>query len=334
MVKRSLLLCGVLATSIAASGEAAAASPAPSLSPTIVDALGRGLVVVERDKKPVAVGTVLRGDGRVVTALSALGDVKGAEPALELRFPDGSMVKAKLGHQDGAWDLALLVPQSGRYNEGLVAGETDPTSVPLFTAMPSKTKSPFVSSVPVRGRTDARGKGDASALNQAIDLDTRGVHVVPGSPLVDAQGSVLGLVVNACRSVPAAPNAAPMPCSPVSVGAPVSALRNFLVRTPASAKRPSAWLGIAGAAAQVASTRGVRVLATSPGSPAEKAGFHVSETDGDVIVAVDGTPVDSPESLAAEVSKHAVGESVKVLTLAGGKYREVMIALGAAPLHL
>jgi len=332
MFKRALFLSSVLASSIAASG-AAQAAPAPALSPTIVDALGRGLVVVERDKKPVSVGTLLRGDGRVVTALSALGDMKGAEPAFELRFPDGSLVKAKLGHQDGAWDLALLVPQSGKYNEGLVASETDPASVPVFTAMPSKTKSPLVSSVPVRGRTDARAKGDASALTQAIDLDTRGMHLVPGSPLVDAQGSVLGLVVNACRAVPGtAPGAAP--CSPFAVGAPVSALRNFLVRTPDTAKPPLAWLGIAGAAAQIAGTRGIRVLATSPGSPAEKAGFHVSEADGDVIVAVDGSPVDSPESLATEVSKHAVGESVKVLTLAGGKYREVVVALGAAPRRL
>ncbi len=307
----------------------------PGLSPTIIDALARGLVVVERDKKPVAVGTVLRGDGRVVTALSSLGslalaqtaDGKTQEPVIDLRFPDGSVAHAKLGHQDTAWDLALLVPQSGKYNDGLVASETDPTAVPVYTAMPSRAKLPLVSNVPVRGRTEARARQDATTLPAALDLDVHSLHVVPGAPIVDNTGSVVGILVNACK-------AGSSPCTPVSVGVPVAALRNFLMRVPESAKRPAAWLGIAGSIAQAAGTKGVRVMAVSPNSPASNAGFHVSEADGDIIVAVDGTPVDSPEALAAEVAKHAVGESVKVLTVSAGKYREVPVALSAAPLRL
>jgi len=284
MRTRSFLL-GLGLVALSALGPLATASPAhaapttPALSPSIVDVLSRGLVVVERDKKPISVGTVLRGDGRVVTSLSAIGDVKpGTEPSLELRFPDGSQVKAKVGHADTTWDLALLIPQSGRYNEGLVASETDPTSAPVWSAMPSKAKTPLVTSLPVKGRMDARAK-DSTALQQALDVDVRGIHVAPGTPIVDDKGGVVGVLVNACKAGTGA-------CTPTPVGAPVTALRTFLMKTPETAKRPSAWLGIAGATAQVAGTRGVRVLQMSPGSPAEKAGFKTSETDGDVIVAV------------------------------------------------
>ena len=48
-----------------------------------------------------------------------------------------------------------------------------------------------------------------------------------------------------------------------------------------------------------------------------------------LIVAVDGRPVDSPEHLAEQISKHAVGESVKLLVLENEKLREITVILRA-----
>src|SRR5262249_42052273 len=73
--------------------------------------LRRGVVQVEQGGRPIAIGTILPKDGRVLTALSGLGAV--TEP--EVRFADGTVVKTKIGHKDKAWDLALLIPQAGSW---------------------------------------------------------------------------------------------------------------------------------------------------------------------------------------------------------------------------
>ena len=65
---------------------------------------------------------MLLKDGRVLTALSALGNVE--QP--EIRYADGTVVKAKIGHKDKAWDLALLIPQTGKWLDGLVPTDSDP----------------------------------------------------------------------------------------------------------------------------------------------------------------------------------------------------------------
>jgi serine protease Do len=73
---------------------------------------------------------------------------------------------------------------------------------------------------------------------------------------------------------------------------------------------------------------GVRVVAVAPSSPAEKAALKPST---DVIVAVDGHPIDTPEKLAELIGKHLPGDTVKLLVFAGEQFREVSVALKAAP---
>jgi serine protease Do len=72
----------------------------------------------------------------------------------------------------------------------------------------------------------------------------------------------------------------------------------------------------------------VRVTAVAPSSPAEKAKLAPTT---DLIVAVDGHPIDTPEKLADLIAKHSPGETVKLLVFAGEQFREVAVALKAAP---
>ena len=74
------------------------------------------MITVERDGRVLAVGTVLFNfGGRILTALSPLA---GSDLA-DVRYSDGSVVHSKVGHRDKAWDLALLVPLSGHWEDGL-----------------------------------------------------------------------------------------------------------------------------------------------------------------------------------------------------------------------
>jgi serine protease Do len=74
--------------------------------------------------------------------------------------------------------------------------------------------------------------------------------------------------------------------------------------------------------------RGLRVVAIAPSSPAERAGLR---PNADVIVAVDGQPVDSPERLAELIGRHAEGETVKLLVLSDTGFRDVAVHLSGGP---
>lgn len=64
-----------------------------------------------------------------------------------------------------------------------------------------------------------------------------------------------------------------------------------------------------------------------PGSPAAKAGLQVN----DIITAVDGTKLDATHSLTALINQHAVGDSITLTVLRGGKTISVKLTLAAAP---
>lgn len=285
----------------------------------------------------MAVGTVLSRDGRVLTSLSGLGAVESPE----IRYADNTVVKAKIGHKDKGWDLALLVPQSGKWLDGLMPTDADPTAVDIKAFLPKSGKL-AASGVHLKGRTDARTK-EGDPLNSALDLDLKGVPGIPGAPLLDPNGKVVGVLVRACKAVAAPAKAekadagkdpgktAAPPCSPITIGAPVTALRGFLMKTPETAVQPAPWLGLGGAPTESGNVKGVRVVGVAPGSPAEKAGLTAAADEPDTIVAVDGQPVETPEQLAEVIAKRAIGQSVKLLVFSKGKFREATATLRAAP---
>jgi serine protease Do len=280
------------------------------------DKVRRGVVGVELGGKTVAIGTVLGTDGRVLTALSSLG--VGAD--FDVRYADGHTAKAKLGHKDVGFDLALLVPQTGKWTDGLSASENDPAWVELraMGVGPQGKIAPLAAKV--KGRVEARGK-DGTVLPNVLDLEL-GAGAIPGASLIDNGGAVVGIVVRACTSMDAGP------CMPRSVGAPIAIVRSFLMKTPAAAVQPAPWLGINGVSEGSGPAKGVRVVAVAPQSPAEKGGLKAG---ADLIAAVDGQPVDSPERMAELIGKHAVNETVKLLVLSSEKFREVVIILKPAP---
>ncbi len=315
----------------------AAAAPAGGVSGPVeasgftADQVRRGIVQVEQAGRPLAVGTVLLKDGRILTALSPLATID--QP--EIRYADGTVVKAKIGHKDKAWDLALLIPQTGKWVDGLVPTDSDPQGADLRSFLPKAGKL-TPAPVAVKGRLDPKSK-DGDVLRSALEIDFKGSAGTPGAPLIDGNGRVVGILVKACKdggtppaAAPGAPPSASPPCAAITVGAPVYALRGFLVKTPATAIQPAPWLGLGGAPSEAGNVKGVKVMGLAPGSPAEKAGLKAGDTP-DTIVAVDGVPVETPEQLADVIAKRAIGQQVKLLVFSGGKFREAQVTLRPAP---
>jgi serine protease Do len=347
----AFLLCGTASRVASAAAPLAplpgtSASVAPGTPPPSQNVayagqqhISRGVTTIERDGHVLGVGTVLSGDGRILTALSALGSGDVAD----VRYSDGSVVHARVGHKDKGWDLALLVPLSGHWIDGLSASETDPSTTDLKSLVALHPGRPMIVSAHFRGAVDARAREGADDLTNALDVDLQSSTPSVGAPLLDPEGGVVGVFVHACRATlpaAAAPGAPPppvsinAPCVPIVVAAPVSSIRHFLAHTPASAIAPAPWLGIVGATDTTGSAHGVRVMAVAPGSPAEKGGLKSSDerAQSDLIVAVDGTPVDTPDKLSDVIAQHAIGDKVKLFVLGpDNKFRELTVALRPAP---
>ncbi len=284
----------------------------------------QGVVLLERKGKALGLGSVLQGDGRILTALSPLGHGND----VDARFADGSVMRVQVGHSDRAWDLALLVPQNGRWTRGLRASRRSAqaagASLSSFSVVSKKQLAP--SRTIVKGRRTLIG-GDSELLRDGLELASRMRSTDIGSPVVDGNGDVVAVVARACEPV------AKAPCSMVPFGVPVSAVKAFLRTVPANAVPPAPWLGIQGAEADTGAVRGVRVLSVHPRSPAAAAGLrgHSDPAKADLVVAVDGSPVTSPEELAAAINRRAVGDTVQVLLFGEGRFRQVTLELRAAP---
>lgn len=285
----------------------------PSPAPNSVEKARQGVVVVERQGKPVALGAVLDGDGRILSALSPLANGN----FLSVRYSDGTLIKVQLVHSDRGWDLALLAPLPAPtqplHKAGLRAART-PSFVGLqsFAAAPGKgiavTPASLSLSAGLRG-------GDGVALGSAYELGAKPALV--GAPVVNGEGEVVALVARAC------PTSTGAACVPVPYGAPVSALKQFLQRAPMLAT----WLGVEGVADQSGGLRGVRIAAASANGPAAFAGLRAGKdlSQADLILAVDGAPVTTPAELDEAVRARGAGESVELLLFGLGRYRHVRL---------
>src|SRR6185437_12110590 len=149
----------------------------------------RGVVVVERAGQPLGLGVALMGDGRILSALSPLGPGND----LDVRFADGSVVRVKVGHHDRAWDLALLVPQTGRWQEGLAASSREPVRQDAKILSFSLTKSK-IAAVPIvlRSHRSLLG-GDDKPIESAIEIGSRISALDLGTPLIDEEGRVVAI---------------------------------------------------------------------------------------------------------------------------------------------
>lgn len=282
----------------------------------------KGVVVLQRAGQVVGLGTILDGDGRILTALSPLGTGND----LEAKFADNSVQKVKIGHSNRIWDLALLVPQAGKWTKGLKASSVDPTkegsAVKAFSAAKSKLAA---MPIDLRGKRSLLG-GDDQILKNALELGSKVSTKDLGSPLLDEDGRVVGILSRACLPVEG------KACAPVAYGVPVSAIKSFLKTVPADAVQPTPWLGIQGESESTPVVKGVRVLSVAKNSPAADAKLKGGEKGvGDLIVAVAGEPVTSPAELAAAVKKRAIGEKVPVMLFSNGAYKQVDVVLRAPP---
>ncbi len=284
-----------------------------------VEAALYGVVRLERAGRPIGIGTLLSGDGRILTALSPL--THGNQ--IDARYPEGQVVHVKISYSDRAWDLALLTPEGDARHAGLKAShDPTPNAGSKLHAVGYVNAKLGTSDLTVKAKSTLRG-GDSAELTDALELPFAPKPTDIGAPLVDDKGEVVAVLARACAA------SDKTGCTLVPYAAPVSAIRSFLRGVP---MRRGPWLGLEVVAFDAGIARGVRVAALAPEGPATSAGLHAGPPGvADVVLAVDGTPVSTAEAFSDAVEGHTPGAPVRLLVLSEGRYREVGLVVREAP---
>jgi S1-C subfamily serine protease len=288
-----------------------------ALSNNLADAVeqaGRYVVAVKARSRISSSGIHWR-KGVIVTADET---IKRSED-ITITLPDGRTVPAILAGRDSSTDIAVLklpdielpiaqVEESPSLKVGhlvLAVGRSDETGLNASMGTVSALGGSWRSSY-------------GGLIDQFVRLDLTLYPSIEGGPLVDATGRVVGIVVSGPRRTVLA-----IPAT--TVKRVVDALlekgriaRGYLglgmqpVRLPEALK----------STLNLASVGGVIVINVETNGPADKAGVLI----GDVLVAIDDTPVKDTGDVQAMLSSQSVGQTLNVQIVRGGALVEVAIA--------
>ena len=164
-----------------------------------------------------------------------------------------------------------------------------------------------------------------------------------GGPLLNAEGEVIGINT----SIDLSSRFSIVDAEGIGFAVPVNTAKDLMIRFLENelVKRP--WLGISGQGLTpslaeflgLEAREGVYVLTVSPGSPADEAGLIPAGTDGfvgygaggDVIKAIDGSPVTSINHIVERLNQLEPGDSVTLTLERDGETVEAVVELGEWP---
>ncbi len=313
----------------------------PSSSVTAVSQ-GSGFVISPK-------GYVLT-NSHVITNAGDGSNVRAADH-LFVEFADGDRAEAKVVGWDLYDDVGLLRLQSRRHSLTPVPlGDSATVAVGEPVAA---IGSPLGSDIGVNTLT----VGVVSAIHRSIDAitvrkykvvdaiqtDAPITHGNSGGPLLDARGRVIGINAQ-IRST----SGTGINDSGIGFAIPIDAAKNSVAQLLAKGKVTYAYVGIStedltpslGRALGYKAEHGALIVGVNSGSPAEAAGLRggtheayalgrTLETGGDVILAIDGRPVNGADDVVRFVSFSLQPKDVAVFTILtpGGDRKKVAVTL-------
>jgi len=277
----------------------------------------------QRVQNSLGSGVIVRPDGLVVTNHHV---IEGAEQ-IRVVLNDGREFEASLLLSDERTDLALLQIESGSgqlpYLE-LAESDTDLQVGDLVIAIgnPFGVGQTVTSGIVSALARNARGISDYSFFIQTDAAINPGNS---GGALIAMDGSLVGI------------NTAIYSRTGGSLGIgfaiPASMVRAVIASLDNGGRIVRPWLGISGQnltsdlaeSLGVEIPRGVLVNRVDRGSPADRAGLKV----GDIVVALDGAPVDTTDGLRFRMATVPIGSSAALTVLRNG--RELTLTVSAEP---
>lgn len=269
-------------------------------------------------------GFVISADGGIATNAHVVGDAA----TVEVEFSDGARATATVLGTAQSEDLAViqvdrndLTPVEFGSSDDLKVGER---VVAIGNSLgfegPATATEGIVSALGRAIRTD-----DGNRLTELIQTDAAINPGNSGGPLFDLDGKVVG--INSAGSLQAqnvgfaiAADPAQLILDTLSSGEPV--LRAFLgIGSALFTPETAAQLGVE----DTGDVRGAVVLDVTIGSAAEVAGLRA----GDVITAIDGDTVETPENVGDAIAARDPGDTIRLAVVRDGIEAVVDAVLGA-----
>jgi S1-C subfamily serine protease len=261
----------------------------------------------------VGSGVIFDSGGLILTAAHVVGD----NDNVTVRFADGEQVEGTvLGGTSGA-DVAVV--QVDR--TGLPAAELALDEDAQVGQMAIAVGSPWG----LQGTVTA---GIVSAVDQAIPSGGSARAVLQtdaainpgnsGGPLVDRDGRVLGINVS-IFSLSGANDG-------VGFAVPIDIAHDIAERVVAGEEIQGAFLGV-NLDVVDSGRAGAVITEVTSGSAADEAGLEVD----DLVIEIDGSTVQGPADLAAQVQTHQPGSTVDLIVVRDGDEMTLTVTLGERP---
>ena len=291
-------------------------------------------------------GFLIDDQGHIVTNNHVIQDAD----RVRVNFQNGESVEAEILGTNPGNDLALLKVDSAAV-EGIEPVALGDSSQALPGQMAIAIGSPF-------GLDGSVTVGVISGVGRTLDSDiARPIAGVlqtdaligpgnSGGPLLNSSGEALG-INTAMRVSRGGLDFRSVSSSSIGFAVPINTLADLLPRLKEKQVIRPPWLGISATGLEpllveslgLPADRGVYVTQVIAGSPAEQAGMLASSNDfllrptgdGDIIVAVDGVPVDSVAALITQLNGRLPGDGIALKVIRKGEEIEVLVTLGEWP---
>ncbi len=267
------------------------------------------------DRSSSGSGFVIRQDGYLVTNAHVVSDAE----RIQVKLSDGRRFEARLIGQDDRVDLALIKVEA----TGLPAAELGDSNRLRVGEFVLALGHPFGLEQTVSFGIVSRKGAPLMVAAPGFDFIQTDAAVNPGNsggPLVNMAGEVVGINSMAARN------------GSIGFAIPVNLVKGLLPQLAEKGKVEWGWLGVSiGEVAEedlarynLKEPRGVLIRQVVAGQPADQAGVKAN----DVILAVDGAPVEEPRDLQRIIASTPVGQIVKLSVMREGKPTELSVTVG------
>ena len=266
-------------------------------------------------------GFFISADGYAVTNNHVVDHAK----TVQVTTDEGQTYKAKVVGTDPKTDLALIKVDSDQKFPYVKFAEHEPRIGDWVVAV----GNPFgLSETVTAGIVSARGRDiGAGPYDDYIQIDAPINKGNSGGPAFNVNGNVIG--VNTAIFSPSGGSVG------IGFDIPAETAKMVVAQLKDHGHVTRGWIGVQvqPVTADIADSLGLKqaqgaiVDAPQPNSPAAKAGIKA----GDVITAINGTPVKDSRDLARRIGMTAPGTSVKLDIVREGKSQTLTMTLGEMP---
>ena len=286
-------------------------------------------------QKDFGSGFIISADGRILTNNHVVGNNTNQ---VEVLLSDQSRYKARVLHQDAYNDMALLQIQPKKKLTVLHLGDSDGLQVGQkvlaignpFGFLEGTLTVGVVSSL---GRK-IRGENDQE-LDDMIQTDAAINPGNSGGPLLDSAGNVIGIntaILGQSGNIG------------IGFALPINHAKAMLDDFQTGRQRPMLGVSVIYVAGDYADALelptqgGLLVQEVTQGSPAARAGIRGGRqvvqignqqlvVGGDLIMSIDGKPVDRTDAISRALARKRAGDSVDLTIFRGGRTTNVKVTL-------